>query len=163
MPSDNIKINPAWQDIKDQGIISKGQREDTEYTEMSKNLPSKGLPSNQHRWHGTEQWRPQSAEGGVALIQTGEVSCGPASRSPPANAGDTGLIPGPEGFHTSRSNYAHAPQQLAHTLQLTTEARTPPSLCSAPREVPLLVATRENTAQQQRPSTAKNKWKNKIK
>ena len=24
MPSDNIKINPDWQDIKDQGIISKG-------------------------------------------------------------------------------------------------------------------------------------------
>ena len=50
----------------------------------------------------------------------------------------------------------------AHTLQLITEAAHP-GACALHREAPLLVATRENTAQQQRPSTAKNKWKNKIK
>ena len=40
----------------------------------------------------------------------------------PANAGDTGLIPGPERSHMPRGNWAHAPQLLSrharpHALQ----------------------------------------------
>ena len=61
---------------------------------------------------------------------------GAVVRNPPANAGDTGLIPGPGRSHMSRSNKACVPQLLslhsrAHEPQLlspcstTTEARVP--------------------------------------
>ena len=48
---------------------------------------------------------------------------GPVVRSPPANAGDTGLIPGPGGSHMPRSSSARALQLLslcsrAHEPQL---------------------------------------------
>ena len=34
---------------------------------------------------------------------------GPVVKYPPANAGDTGLVPGPGRFHMPRGNEAHAP------------------------------------------------------
>ena len=36
----------------------------------------------------------------------------PAFKNLPANAGDTGLIPGQGRFHIPRGNYAHAPRML---------------------------------------------------
>ena len=61
---------------------------------------------------------------------------GTAVKNPPANAGNTGLSPGPGRSHMPQSNYAHAPQLLslrsrAHEPQLlslratTTEACVP--------------------------------------
>ena len=61
---------------------------------------------------------------------------GAVVKNPPANAGDTGSIPGPERSHMPQSNQARVPQLLslcsrAHTPQLlspcatTTEARMP--------------------------------------
>ena len=38
---------------------------------------------------------------------------GSVVKNPPANAGDTDLIPGPEIFHVPRSNSAHVPQLLS--------------------------------------------------
>ena len=61
---------------------------------------------------------------------------GAVVKNPPANAGGTGLIPGPGRFHMLQSNKAHVPQLLslcsrAHEPQLlsphatTTEAHVP--------------------------------------
>ena len=41
---------------------------------------------------------------------------GPVVENPPANAGDTRLIPGPGRFHMSPGNYAHVPQLLKPLL-----------------------------------------------
>ena len=38
------------------------------------------------------------------------VPCGPVVQNPPANAGDTGLIPDPGKIPHSVGNQAHAPQ-----------------------------------------------------
>ena len=68
-------------------------------------------------------------------------------RVPPANAGDTGLIPGPGISHMPQSNYARAPQLLslcsrARVPQLlslhatTTEAHMPRA-CALQQEKPL--------------------------
>ena len=61
---------------------------------------------------------------------------GTVVKSPPANAGDTGSIPGPGRSHMPQSNEARAPQllilrsrarkpQLLSPRATTTEARTP--------------------------------------
>ena len=60
---------------------------------------------------------------------------GTVVENPPANAGDTGSIPGPGRSHMPRSNYARVPQLL--------------SLCSRAREPQLLslhAATTEDRA-----------------
>ena len=49
---------------------------------------------------------------------------GSVSKNPPANAGDTGSIPGPERFHMLRSNQAHEPQ-LPGPRAAITEAHLP--------------------------------------
>ena len=49
---------------------------------------------------------------------------GTVDRSPPANARDTGSIPGPGIFHILRSNKARVPQLLSLCVA-TTEAHTP--------------------------------------
>jgi len=38
---------------------------------------------------------------------------GPVVKNPPANAGDTGSIPGPGRSHMPRRNYTHCPQLLS--------------------------------------------------
>ena len=50
-------------------------------------------------------------------------------KNPPANAGDTGLSPGPGGYHMPRSNYARVPQLMslrsrAHEPQLLSPCAT---------------------------------------
>ena len=42
-----------------------------------------------------------------------DFSGGVVDKNPPANAGDTGLIPGPRGSHTPCSNQARVPQLLS--------------------------------------------------
>ena len=37
---------------------------------------------------------------------------GPGAKNPPANAGDTGLVPGPGRFHVPQGNSAGVPQLL---------------------------------------------------
>ena len=91
---------------------------------------------------------------------------GPVVKNPPANAGIMGLIPGLEGFHLTRSNWAHAPQLLsprsrplssgnhwAHVLQLLNpthprsalQLQKPPQWeARATREWTPLAAAREN-------------------
>ena len=49
---------------------------------------------------------------------------GSVVKNPPANAGDTGLSPGPGRSHMPRSNLAHAPQLLS-LCATTTEAHAP--------------------------------------
>ena len=60
---------------------------------------------------------------------------GAVVKYPPANAGDTGLIPGPERSHMLRSNKAHAPQLLSlrsrpQEPKLLKPARLEPVLCN---------------------------------
>ena len=70
---------------------------------------------------------------------------GSVVKNPPANAGDTGLIPDPRRSHMPGSNKAHVPQllrlcsrarepQLLSSCAVTTEACAPQSLCSATGE-----------------------------
>ena len=72
---------------------------------------------------------------------------GAVVKNPPANAGDTGLSPGPGRSHTPRSNWAQAPQllslrsrarepQLLSPHATTTEARAPRA-CAPQQEKPL--------------------------
>jgi len=42
-------------------------------------------------------------------MYTGDFPGGPVVKNPPANAGDTGLIPGRGRLHMPGSNYAHEP------------------------------------------------------
>ena len=80
-------------------------------------------------------------------------------KNPPANAGDTGSSPGPEGSHMPRSNEARVPQLLSLRVW---------SLCSATREAaivrgprtemksgPRLPQLEKALAQKRRPNTAK--------
>ena len=105
---------------------------------------------------------------------------GAVVKNPPANAGDTGLSPGPGRSHMLRSNLARAPQLLslcsrAHEPQLlspcatTPEARAPraraPQQEKPPqweahalqqRAVPARQNQRKAHTQQWRPNAAKN-------
>ena len=105
---------------------------------------------------------------------------GTVVKNPPANAGDTGLSPGPGRSHMQQSNQAGAPQLLslcfrAHEPQLlslratTTEAHEPRvhvlqreatamrSPCTATKSNPHLLQLEKAHVQQQKPHTAKNK------
>ena len=106
---------------------------------------------------------------------------GAVVKNPPANAGDTGLLPGPGRSHMPRSNWARVPQLLslrsgAHDPQLlspcatTTEARTPWSPRSATGEATTMrsprTAAKSNPRspqlekacmQQRRPNATKDK------
>ena len=70
---------------------------------------------------------------------------GSVVKNPPANAGDTDLIPGPGRSHMGQSNWALAPQLLKHVH---------PTACAQQQEKPLqwdplpplLAATREKPA-----------------
>ena len=86
---------------------------------------------------------------------------GAVVRNPPANAGDTGLCPGPGRSHMPRSSYAREPQLLSLRVW---------SLCSATREAATVKGPRtamksgprsrqleKALAQKRRPNTAKNK------
>ena len=90
----------------------------------------------------------------------------------PANARDTGSIPGLGKFHMLQSNWAHAPQFLsppskAHELQLLKPLPLEPVLhnnrnhrnenCTTMRRSAHLRQLEKACVQQQRPSTTKNK------
>ena len=87
----------------------------------------------------------------------------------PANAWDTGLIPGPGRSHMPQNNQARAPQ-LLHLCVTTTEAHMPRAHAPQQREAttmrsphtamkssPRSPQLEKACAQQQRPNTAKNK------
>ena len=48
---------------------------------------------------------------------------GPVVKYPPANAGDTGLVPGPGRFHMPQGNEAHAPLVSPCTESLCSTTR----------------------------------------
>ena len=86
------------------------------------------------------------------------------AKDPPANAGDTGLIPGWGRFHMVQSNQSHAPQLLslcsrAWELQLlsphatTTEGCAPWNLCSTQVRNPHTTTRRAPTCCNWRKST----------
>ena len=86
-------------------------------------------------------------------------------KNPPANAGDTGSVPGLGRSHMPQSNEASVPQLLspgpgAQELQLLSPCVLEPVLCNkrSHQMRNLSTATRENPEQQQRPCTAKNKF-----
>ena len=54
--------------------------------------------------------------------------------SSPANAGDTGSIPGPGRVHMPRSNEAHEPQLLSP--HVTTTVARAPSTCALQQQKP---------------------------
>ena len=61
---------------------------------------------------------------------------GPVVKNPPANAGDTGSIPGPGRFHMPQGSWAHEPQLLspgAATREATARSSPAPRLGSSPR------------------------------
>ena len=55
-------------------------------------------------------------------------------KNPPANAGDTGLIPGPGRFHVPQDKEAHAPQLLS--LRVATTQVCVPGACAPQEEKP---------------------------
>ena len=105
--------------------------------------------------------------------QSWDFPCGALVKNPPANTGDTGLIPGLGGSHMPWNNYAHAPQLLslcsrAHAPQLLKATGLGPVLhnkrrrCSekpthATKSSPRLPQLEKARAQQRRPNAAKNK------
>ena len=75
---------------------------------------------------------------------TGDFSGGPVVKSPPADEGHTGSIPGLGRFHMLWGNYACEPQLLSPcTLEALLCGRRVVSVKS-PCGEPLLTATREN-------------------
>ena len=81
---------------------------------------------------------------------------GIVDRSPPANAGDTGLIPGPGRFHMPQSYWACVPQLEPTLHNKTGHCNKKPM--NHKEEWPLLAATRESTHASTTPSaTRKNK------
>lgn len=50
---------------------------------------------------------------------------GPEAENPPHNAGDTGLIPGPGGFHMLLSNKPTGHSHSAHALELKNSNNSP--------------------------------------
>ena len=91
------------------------------------------------------------------------------AENPPANAGDTSLIPGPVGFHMRQGNHTHVPQLLKpkHPRARALQQEKPPQseAHALPRESsPHLLQLEKACAQQWRPSKAKeNKQFFKIK
>ena len=86
-------------------------------------------------------------------------------KNPPANAGDTGSVPGLGRSHMPQSNEASVPQLLspgpgAQELQLLSPCVLEPVLCNkrSHQMRNLSTTTRENPEQQQRPCTAKNNF-----
>ena len=89
-------------------------------------------------------------------------------KSPPANAGDMGSIPGPGRFHRLQSIRAPAPLLLsfhsrAHELQLLKAVHLEPMFCNEKpahriEEESLLAATRKACTKRQRPSAANTKY-----
>ena len=85
---------------------------------------------------------------------------GAVVKNPPANAGDTGSIPGPGRSHMPWSNWAHVPQLLslhsrARKPQLLKQACLEPVLCN--KSSPHSPQLERAHMQQRRPNTAKNK------
>ena len=85
----------------------------------------------------------------------------------PANAGDTGLSPGLGRSHMTQSNWAREPQLLSlrfwSLCSTTREATIVRGLLTAMKSGPRLPQLEKALAQKQRPNTAKNKYKNKLK
>ena len=77
----------------------------------------------------------------------------------PANAVDTGLIPGPGRFHTTRGSLACAPSLLKpmslEPLLCSNRSHSMRSLCTATGECSCSLQLEQVHTQQQRPSTAK--------
>ena len=59
-----------------------------------------------------------------------EFPGGPADRSPPANAGDTGSSPCPGGFHMPPSDQAFVPQLLSLCAAITEAHGLRPVFCN---------------------------------
>ena len=80
-------------------------------------------------------------------------------KTPPANAGDTGLIPGPGRFHMGQLSPCATTTDpgTPESRSTTREATATRSPRTATREQPQLSATRESPLEQQRLSAAKNK------
>ena len=91
-----------------------------------------------------------------------DIAGGPVVKNPPANAGDTGSIPGLGRSYMLRSNQAHAPQLLKPTHALEPVLSNKRSHRSEEpmhrnEKVVLLATTKEKPTQQRRHSAAINK------
>ena len=89
--------------------------------------------------------------------QNGDFPGSPGAGSLPANAGDTGLLPGPGRFRTAQGNYAESHNYelgLWNPKAAATEARTPYSPWSTTREV--TTRKRPRTAEERAASTRCN-------
>ena len=79
----------------------------------------------------------------------------------PANAGDTGLIPGPERSHMPQDNWAHASQLLSrHSRPRALQQEKPPRWEAHVLQLessPSLLQQEKALGQQQRPIAAKSK------
>ena len=64
------------------------------------------------------------AAGSLVQKEDGDFPGGAVVRNPPANAGDTGSIPGPGRSHILRGGQARTPQHWAHALQLLKSTRS---------------------------------------
>ena len=93
--------------------------------------------------------------------EAGGFPGGAVVESLPADAGDTGSIPGLGRFHMARSNWACEPQMLGLRVwslcSVMGEAATVRGPRTAMRSGPHLPQLEKALAQKRRPSTAKNK------
>ena len=71
---------------------------------------------------------------------------GAVVKNPPANAGDTGSIPGPGGSHMLRSSYAHVPQLLSLRSRASKPQLLSPRVKTTEAHVP-----RAHAPQQEKP------------
>ena len=84
-----------------------------------------------------------------------ELPGGTVDKKLPANAGDTGSIPGPGRFHIPWSNQTQAPQLLSPRAA-TAKACMPRACTPQPESSPCSQQLEKAHAQQRRPNAAKN-------
>ena len=83
------------------------------------NLYGIGRPAGAQSQMGTSLLRELTGgQSSVVNVKLRDFSGDPVVKNPPANAGDTGLIPGPGRFHMPWDNKGHVTQLLEPTLWL---------------------------------------------
>ena len=83
------------------------------------NLCGIGRPAGAQSQMGTSLLRELTGgQSSVVNVKLRDFSGDPVVKNPPANAGDTGLIPGPRRFHMPWDNKGHVTQLLEPTLWL---------------------------------------------
>ena len=106
--------------------------------EEVKNRVLSGVNDDGRNDHEASQFLPSVFAPVLYYIKTKGLPDGSAVKNPPANAGDSGSIPGPRRFHMLWNNWAQPPQLLklcsrAQDLHLLGPCALEPMLCNKRR------------------------------